>query len=369
MSKLYIGLMSGTSLDGIDAALIDLAPSNPQLIASLETPMPESLRRDLTALSDSETLQQADLIELMGRADRQIAENYANAVNQLLSKASVKASTIQAIGSHGQTIRHRPEATPPFTVQIGDPSTLAELTNITVVADFRRRDIAASGQGAPLAPAFHAAFFKDSASDRAVVNIGGIANITLLPSSGNYSGYDTGPGNTLMDLWIRQHQQKHFDDKGNWAKSGQVNQALLAQMLSEPFFHTAPPKSTGKETFSAAWLNQHLSAFGALEAADVQATLAELTATSIAQALQQEAVDSVYLCGGGAHNEAIWDSLQRQLPSATVSSTCSLGISADYVEACGFAWLAAQAINRSPVDTSSFTGADAARILGGIYHA
>ncbi|NOX75579.1 MAG: anhydro-N-acetylmuramic acid kinase [Gammaproteobacteria bacterium] len=359
----YIGLISGTSLDAIDAVLVDFDAPFPQLIHALNLPIPDSLHSALLELcqpGDNE-------IERMGRADVQLGERFAEAVRALLAATQREAGDILAIGSHGQTIRHLPALG--FSLQIGDPNRITQLTGITTVADFRRRDMAAGGQGAPLVCAFHAAMFSDSRRRRAIVNIGGIANATLLPAGGQgpVSGFDTGPGNGLMDLWIQRHQQQPYDTDGTWAASGEVNPALLATCLEDGYFAEQGPKSTGREHFNGEWLRQCLSRTGgdiALE--DVQATLCELTATTIAQATR-DTCDEVIVCGGGAYNAQLMKRLAAQLGDMPLHTTDDLGLPAQWVEAVAFAWLARETLAGRPGNVPTVTGADGPVVLGAVY--
>ncbi|WP_246506297.1 anhydro-N-acetylmuramic acid kinase [Kistimonas asteriae] len=366
-SELYIGLMSGTSMDAMDAVLVDLASSFPLQKHQISIPLSETLRKSLLALCQ----EGPDEITRMAKADIQIAQISAQAVNMLLKEASVPASDIQAIGSHGQTIRHLPEFG--NTLQIGSPSHIAEQTGILTVADFRRRDMAAGGQGAPLVPAFHEAVFQHAEKRRVILNIGGIANISILPTAQHIpvSGFDTGPGNALMDYWNQKHQGTRYDLNGNWATSGTVDHALLHDCLSDAYFSRQPPKSTGREHFNAEWLNSLLSKHSALAPADIQATLMELTAKSIAADIQRYAADcqELFVCGGGAYNSALLERIAFHLPDITVSSTRSLGLAAEWVEAVAFAWLARQTIHGLPGNLPSVTNAKGRRILGGIYPA
>ena len=364
----FIGLMSGTSVNSVDAVLVRFCQDRPELIGKHEEPIPATLRTELLALmrpGTNELHRQATL-------DNRVAQLFASACNNLLAQEKRHAEQIHAIGSHGQTVRHAPQTETPYTVQIGNPSLLAELTGISVVADFRRRDIAAGGQGAPLAPAFHAAFFGHSAQDRAVLNIGGIANLTLLTRDGAVRGFDTGPGNALLDAWAARHLGTKQDTDGNWANSGQINQALLQRCLNNPYFALPPPKSTGREVFHLDWLDTQLAALNpSLKPNDVQATLVELTGLSIGTALLQYApmTKALFVCGGGVHNPAIWRALQRALPSLQIASVANLGIDPDYLEAIGFAWLARQTLLGRPGNIPAVTGARGERILGGIYPA
>ncbi len=369
-SALFVGLMSGTSLDGIDAALVDFS-DGVRLIAAATYPLPTELHAQLLALcqpGDNE-------IERMGRADRALGLELAGAVNQLLAKAQVDPQSVRAIGSHGQTIRHRPPSQTigepyPFTLQIGDPTTVAHHTGITTVADFRRRDIAAGGEGAPLVPAFHQAVFSGGEA-RAIVNIGGIANVTGLHSDSPVTGFDTGPGNTLLDAWIQRHQQQPFDRDGAWAASGQALPTLLEQLLQDAYFAAPPPKSTGREHFNLSWLDRHLHSHPGATAQDIQATLVELTARSICQGIAALpfTVEQVFVCGGGAYNHHLMRRLQSLLQPTQLASTQSLGIAPAWVEAAAFAWLAQRTLSGKPGNEPAVTGAEKYCTLGAIYPA
>ncbi|NOX92979.1 MAG: anhydro-N-acetylmuramic acid kinase [Gammaproteobacteria bacterium] len=366
----YIGLMSGTSLDAIDAVLVSFPDEQPVLHHAINYPLSESLRNDIRALctpGDNE-------IDRMGQLDIVLGNTFAAAVKQLLTDTDIDAAEIHAIGSHGQTIRHRPglEKGHCFTLQIGDPNTIAELTGITTVADFRRRDMAVGGQGAPLVPAFHATFFGRDAHARIILNIGGMANVTLLPADTKTpaSGFDTGPGNILMDSWIQQQQQQPFDHDGQWAASGTVNLQLLDSLLKDSFFRLAPPKSTGREHFNSGWLQQHLDKFEhTLTPVDVQATLSELTATSIANAIKKYAAENMELvvCGGGAHNADLMQRIVQKRVSTTVKTSGDYGLAAEWVEAVAFAWLARERLAQRPGNLPGVTGAHRPVVLGGIY--
>ncbi len=362
-SDLYIGIMSGTSLDGIDAALVDLSHASPRLVSSHYQPYAEALQEALLGLHQvsHNELHQAQLI-----ANR-LAREYANATQVLLKQAGVPAEKVQAIGCHGQTVRHRPEHG--YTIQLNNAALLAELTGIHVVSDFRSRDIAAGGQGAPLVPAFHDRVLRHPDIHRVILNIGGIANLTDLPPGKNTTGFDSGPGNLLMDAWIARHQGKPFDKDGAWAASGKVIPALLQRLLAEPYFTTTPPKSTGRDLFNLEWLERHLN--GEEVPADVQATLLALTGDSIATAVQRFCSETkeLYLCGGGAHNETLAAHLQRALPRCRVQKTEVLGIAADWMEAIAFAWLAQQALHLRPANLPAVTGAKHPCVLGAIYPA
>ncbi|WP_211473747.1 anhydro-N-acetylmuramic acid kinase [Collimonas humicola] len=380
-SDLYIGLMSGTSLDGVDGviAAFPAAPSQQAVatIASAYVPFSAGLRAELMALQSAGH----DEIEREALVANTLAAHYAACVERLLAEAGVQPTQIRAIGVHGQTIRHRPELG--FTRQANNPSLLAELTGIDVIADFRSRDVAAGGQGAPLVPAFHQAVFADPAQTRVVVNIGGIGNISVLhgaaAENGNRDviGFDTGPGNVLMDLWIKRHHDKDYDEGGKWAAGGQPSAALLAQMRKEEYFAAAPPKSTGRDLFHAAWLDKQLghAAQLKLSPADVQATLAVLTASTIADAIAHHApaTETAYVCGGGAYNPYLMAQLAQALQShglkANVQSTVALGIAPNHVEAIAFAWLALRFDQRLPGNLPLVTGARGSRILGALYPA
>ena len=363
-SSLYIGLMSGTSLDGVDGVLADFAGDGTiRTLGAAFVPYSTELRADLMALQASGVNE----IEREALAANQIAAAYAACVAQLLPAAS---GPLQAIGAHGQTIRHRPELG--FTRQTINAALLAELTGIDVIADFRSRDVAAGGQGAPLVPAYHAAQFGQPGQTRVLVNIGGIGNISVLHADGKVTGFDTGPGNVLMDGWIARHQGKEYDADGAWAASGKVDAGLLALLLEEPYFALSAPKSTGRDLFHMDWLDAVLARCPALAAADVQATLTQLTAVSIARAIAGEAeqVEAVYVCGGGAYNGALMAALKAALGGKTaVESTAVLGVAPNRVEALAWAWLAYRFHQRKAGNLPAVTGAKGARILGALYPA
>jgi anhydro-N-acetylmuramic acid kinase len=361
---LYLGLMSGTSMDAIDASLVDFDTKPLRLIVSSATPFDPNLKTRIAKL-----LECADHVDLdeLGQVDIALARAFADAANGLLSGAGIGANAVTAIGSHGQTLRHRPDLPLPFTWQIGDPNTLAELTGITVVGDFRRRDVAAGGQGAPLLPVFHDHVFRNDAEDRVIVNIGGIANITILSRQSTVTGFDTGPGNRLLDAWISEHRGLDYDDDGRWAATGECDATLLRQLLDEPFLNLRPPKSTGRELFNLPWLQNKLGLF-ARRPQDVQATLLEFTASTIAAAVRQYAPGAaLYACGGGARNQRLLDAIGRLVAPNPVSSTTVLGLDPDYVEAIAFAWFAERTLGGLTSSAGSVTGARGARILGGIY--
>lgn len=359
----FIGLMTGTSLDGIDAALLQFESGSPQLLTTHSEPLPESLRADLLALTRAGD----DEIERLMRCDRELAFCYADAVAALLAKADLPPSAVTAIGCHGQTLRHRPQAKPAWTLQIGDPATLAVHSGIAVVADFRRQDIAAGGQGAPLAPGFHDAVFRSATENRVIANIGGIANITVLTADRPATGGDTGPGNSLLDLWVREQRGQAFDANGDWARSGRVQEALVERWLQDDWLQAALPKSTGREVFGLDWLQRQ--PVQTLPAADVQASLTAFTVRSLARTIRREAPagSAVYVCGGGAHNGFLMQELAAALPGFRLETTVALGIAPDWVEAAAFAWLAQRRLAGLPGNLPSVTGASRPLVLGGLY--
>jgi len=363
--------MSGTSLDGVDAVLADFASTRPQVLGHSSTVMPAELKREFLSLNtpgDNE-LHRAAL------AANCLAHLYAQQVQTLLVQTGIAATAIRAVGAHGQTVRHRPGEFDGigYTLQLNQPALLAELCGIDVVADFRSRDVAAGGQGAPLVPPFHQAFFGNPTTAVAVLNIGGISNITLLDPQGTHtvSGYDCGPGNALMDAWCLTHTGTPFDEAGRWAALGAVHAGLLACLLDEPFFAKAPPKSTGRDLFNAGWLAGKLERYRDLAAQDVQATLAELTAQACAACLLQQATPfaTLIVCGGGALNLHLMARLQAALPGCRVAASTEFGLPPLQVEATAFAWLARQTVLRQTANLPKVTGAKGARILGCIYPA
>lgn len=360
----YLGVMSGTSLDGLDIALIE-QNTHTRLIATRFQEMPSQLRHELLTLCSSGQ----DELARAAMAENQWATLAAETIGQLLIEQQLAPQSVRAIGSHGQTVRHEPHLG--FTIQIGNPALLAELTGITVVGDFRRRDVAAGGHGAPLVPAFHESIFGSSQRVRAVLNIGGFSNLSILYPGNPTHGFDCGPGNVLMDAWIQHHKGLAFDRNGAWAATGIVDEDLLRSMLDEEFFKTLGPKSTGRELFNLAWLDRHLAGRGYLRPEDVQATLLELTARSIAESLiaAQWQAQELLVCGGGAHNAALMQRLQVLLPTCGVKSTDSEGVPPDWVEAMAFAWLAHCCLEHIPANRPAVTGARGPRILGAIYPA
>jgi len=370
MSDLYIGLMSGTSLDGIDGVLADF--SGPRMVVTHHASMafaPE-LRAELLALNTpgSNELHRAAL------AGNALSRAYAEVVHALLERSGQPASAIRALGAHGQTVRHRPQEFDGtgYTLQLGSPAVLAERTGITVVADFRSRDVAAGGQGAPLVPAFHQGVFGRADETVLVLNLGGISNLSVLGAGGaSVMGFDCGPGNALMDHWCQQHTGQPFDADGAWAASGQVLPALLASLLDEPFLHKPPPKSTGRDLFNPTWLARHLQPWASADPVDVQATLTEYTARACAISANsyQENSNTLAVCGGGALNTHLMARLQAACPAVRVVATDALGLPALQVEAAAFAWLARQALHGQPGNLASVTGAVGARVLGAVYPA
>jgi anhydro-N-acetylmuramic acid kinase len=365
----YLGLISGTSVDGIDAAL---ASGGEQGLLQLHThhhhPYPAGIREQILGL----TLPGANEIERMGELDMRLGQEFADASLALLKKASIAPDEVAAIGSHGQTIRHHHGTSVRYTVQIGNAATIAARTGIPTVADFRSGDLAVRGEGAPLVPAFHQAQFRSTQSNRAIVNIGGIANVTHLPRDPTAAvvGFDTGPGNTLMDRWITQHRQKDYDAGGEWGLTGKPLAQLLDRLLADPYFDRPAPKSTGQERFNLPWLEAALSELKTAPAPeDVQATLVRLTAVSIARALRSLASrpDEVFVCGGGVHNPALMEQLSTELADASVETTAALGLDPDWVEAMAFAWLARERLAKRPGNVVAVTGAKCPAILGAIY--
>lgn len=365
MDELYIGLMSGTSIDGIDAAIVSFG-NRFKCVQTLYEPYPPALREQLFQLVQTQGGRFSDLLD----ADNQVATVHALAVKKLLLKAKLNANRVRAIGFHGQTLFHHPVGAYGNTLQIGNPSFVAEHTGITTVSDFRRRDMAVGGQGAPFAPAFHEFLFRKPGVSRVVVNIGGIANITILPGDINQamSGCDTGPANCLLDEWYAQHHPQQFDAQGTWASTGRCNTTALNTLLADPYFNKTIPKSTGREYFHLNWLRQHLNT-KELKPEDLQATLLQLTCQTIADAINRFApeTEEVYVCGGGVHNDFLFSTLQWQLASIEVNTTAKIGLDPDWVEACAFAWFAQQTINHKTLNLQSITGANKNCIAGAIY--
>ena len=364
--ELYIGLMSGTSMDGIDAVLVELGDGDCTILAKYTLSYTSDLKNRLES-----AVQKPDHVSLIefGSLNAEVGAAFAQAANAVLKAANLAANSVTAIGSHGQTVLHHPDGETPFSIQLGDPGILAARVGVKVVADFRSTDLALGGQGAPLAPAFHRWAFGNTDVDRAVVNIGGIANITLLFRDGTTIGFDTGPGNTLLDQWCREHHEAPFDDHGSWAAQGTVAYELLEKLLADEYFSMAPPKSTGLEHFNMEWLRRHLKSCSVQPSyQDTQATLSECTAQGIASGIRSmQDVREVAICGGGARNTDLLDRIRRALPDCTVDSTDKWGVDPAWVEAIAFAWLARQRIRGKTTNIPDVTGASKAVSLGGIY--
>jgi anhydro-N-acetylmuramic acid kinase len=360
----YLGLISGTSMDAIDAALVDFDAAPLHIIATSATAFEPNLKRRITGLIDHAG---SVALDEVGEIDVELGRAFAQAALALLKSAGVDISRVAAIGSHGQTLRHRPDLPAPFSWQIGDPNTLTEMTGITVVADFRRRDVAAGGQGAPLLPVFHDQVFRSDDEDRVIANLGGIANITILARGRTVTGFDTGPANRLLDAWISLHEGKDYDAGGAWAATGKVDEALLRELLDEPYLRLPPPKSTGRELFNLPWLQNKLRLLSR-QPRDVQATLQQFTARSLTEAVHRHAPGAaVYVCGGGARNAGLMKAIAALMSPNRVASTEMLGLDPDYVEAVAFAWFAKRTLEGLTSSAGSVTGAKGARILGGVY--
>ena len=363
----YVGLISGTSMDGIDAVVVDLSCDHPASLGAETFPFDGELRTELDSLrADPDAFPTAAL----ARLDARLGDALAAAALSVIDRAGLVPTDIAAIGSHGQTVLHRPDDARPHTLQIGDAHRIAAGTGITTVADFRRADLAAGGQGAPLAPLLHQAVFSHPGEHRAVLNLGGIANLTLLPADGSVSGFDTGPANCLLDDWYRRHHQDRFDAGGRWAGSGAVDPDWLQQLMGEPYFDRPAPKSTGIEHFSPRWLNERLPDWAHSRPSDIQATLAELTARTVATAAtgQDAAAPAVlFVCGGGVHNDDLLERIRDHLPTTSVTSTAEVDMDPDFVEAILFAWLARMRLAGVPIQTGPITGASAPVLAGTIF--
>lgn len=362
----YIGVMSGTSLDGVDVVLAAIDHDTVAQQATLSWPMPLEIKREILHVCQGEKVTMSQIAQL----DHRLGCLFADAVQALLQQQALQAEQIVAIGCHGQTVWHEPYGEATNTIQLGDNNQIVARTGITVVGDFRRRDMALGGQGAPLVPAFHQALLAQHTQQRMVLNVGGIANLTLLLPGQPVTGYDTGPGNMLLDAWIWRNCGLPFDQNGQWASKGTVIVPLLQQMLSDPYFHAVAPKSTGREYFNAAWLARYLALFPALAAQDVQATLVELTAKSVAdQVLLQGGAELLLVCGGGRHNPLLMQRLSALLMGIEVSTTDHYGLNGDDLEALAFAWLAWRTVNGLPGNLPAVTGARQASVLGAIFPA
>lgn len=369
MQDLFIGLMSGTSMDGVDGVVADFSSGGVHVLRHASAAFDEALRAELMALNTSGP----DELHRGWLAGNALMRVYARVVQDLLAQTGLQPAAIQAIGAHGQTVRHRPQQfdATGYTIQLAQPALLAELTGIRVAADFRSRDVAAGGQGAPLAPFFHQAVFGRGGETVGALNIGGISNLTVLGADGSILGFDCGPGNALMDAWTLEHTGRAYDDDGKWAASGRVLPDLLAAMLAEPFFALPPPKSTGRDLFNQPWFRSHLARFAGSAPADVQATLTELTAQACARDVERHAkgLKRLIVCGGGALNGHLMRRLQALLPQALVVSSAEAGLPPLQVEAAAFAWLARKCVRGEPLPLQKVTGASGARVLGGIYPA
>lgn len=365
MSLLYAGLMSGTSLDGVDAVLVEASPHG-SLRAHRHRPFPAALRAELLALN---TAGGKDELARAAIAAREVADVYAELLMALLAAAGTPPAAVRAVGAHGQTVRHQPQQG--YTIQLLDGARLAERCGIDVVADLRSRDVAAGGQGAPLVPAFHAARFARAGEEHAVLNLGGIANLTVLGAGGSVHGFDTGPANVLLDSWIQRHQGLAFDAHGDWAAGGRVDDTLLQVLLAEPYFALPPPKSTGRDLFDLGWLQARLDRCPALSAQDVMATLSALTAATVAGAVQQQAprARQLRICGGGARNRQLMRAIAARLPGVDVQDTGADGVAPEHVEAWAFAWLAQAFVERRAGNLPQVTGAAGPRLLGALYPA
>lgn len=362
----YIGVMSGTSLDGVDVVLAAIDENLVAQQASYCHPMPPGLRQAILAVCQGQSL----TLSQLGQLDTRLGQLFAEAVLTLMKRESLEASDVVAIGCHGQTVWHEPQSDAPNTLQIGDNNQIVAATGITVVGDFRRRDMALGGQGAPLVPAFHQALLMDATERRMVLNIGGIANLSLLFPGQPVRGFDTGPGNMLLDAWIWRNQGKAYDKDAQWARSGTLIPALLEALLREPWFALPPPKSTGREHFNLGWLEQHLRHFPGLAPQDVQATLVELTAITITQQVQlNDGCDRLLVCGGGSRNPLLMARLATHLPGTEVTTTDAAGISGDDMEALAFAWLAFRTLSGLPGNLPAVTGAREKSVIGAIYPA
>ncbi|EXJ09312.1 MULTISPECIES: anhydro-N-acetylmuramic acid kinase [Nitrincola] len=366
MSHYFIGIMSGTSLDSIDSVLVSFDTTF-KLHGTYREAIPSDLKEKILRLTQPGQSE----IEALAHLDPLLGEIFASNARALLEKYAVAEKDIIAIGCHGQTLRHYPEQG--FSLQAGDPNIICERTGILTIADFRRRDLASGGQGAPLVPAFHDHLFRSDQQNRIIVNIGGMANLTFLPAdpSAQVLGYDSGPGNVLLDAWIHQHKQRHFDEHGDWANSGHIHTELLQTLQSHDYFKLTPPKSTGREAFHLDWLENVISTIATpILPEDVQATLTELTASSICDEIKRLEKDDkadIFLCGGGAHNAFLKSRIEQHLGRPTLK-TDSLGLDADWVEACAFAWLAWRTLHHKTGNLPDVTGAKGKRILGGIYY-
>jgi len=360
LTERYIGIMSGTSMDSVDVALCTIDANRCKLVAALDYPFDPQLKEEILLMINGETT-----LKQVGTLNQRLGQLFSDAVNALLKQENMKPSSVKAIGSHGQTLWHNPEGAYPFSLQLGDASLIAAETGIDVVSDFRSKEIALGGQGAPFAPVFHQFLFGGEKGRTGVLNIGGMANLSVLGEE--LIGFDTGPGNALMDLWVHKHQEVAFDKDGTWAKAGKVDQALLDELLSEPYFQKEAPKSTGRELFNILWLGKILRSHRAVSSENVQATLLALTVASIVREVKRYGIETLLVCGGGVHNSYLMEQLRQADTKVEIKSTDALGVSSEQMEAMIFAWLAYKRVHREAVALSSVTGARGDGILGGIY--
>ena len=358
--ELYIGLMSGTSMDGVDVALCEVDASHCRLVTPFEYPFAEELKEELLQMINGSTT-----LKAVGEINHRLGLLFAEAVNALLEQEQIEAARVRAIGLHGQTLWHNPRGAYPFSMQLGDASIIAAQTHIDVVSDFRSKDIALGGEGAPFAPVFHQFLFHHMTKHIGVLNIGGIANLSVLQEP--LIGFDTGPGNVLMDLWIQKHHNLPYDKDGVWAQEGKVDESLLGELLCEAYFAKAAPKSTGRELFSQKWLNAVLVNHKTVTPEDVQATLLELTVRSIANDINRYRIEHLLVCGGGVKNRFLMHRLNKDLENITVAATDAYGVNSEQMEAMLFAWLAYKRLHREPVELKTVTGAKSNGILGGVY--
>ncbi len=360
LTERYIGIMSGTSMDGVDVALCTVDANRCKLLKAVEFPFDPKLKEEILLMINGETT-----LKQIGELHQRLGKLFGKAVNALLEQEQMEPSSIKAIGSHGQTLWHAPGGDNPFSMQLGDANIIAAMTGIDVVSDFRSKDIALGGEGAPFAPVFHQFLFQEREKKVGVLNIGGMANLSVLGEE--VIGFDTGPGNVLMDLWVHKHQELRFDRDGNWAKTGKINKALLASFLSEKFFDRVPPKSTGRELFNILWLGKLLRGHRTVSSEDVQATLLALTVESIAREVRKYGIDELLVCGGGVHNAFLMERLMSELKGVSVAATDKMGVSSEQMEAMLFAWLAYKRVHNETVPLSSVTGASRDGVLGGLY--
>jgi len=362
--ELFIGMLSGTSRDGVDAVLVNFSHDKMEILHAVCTPYPTAIKATLDQLIETGAPPSDEVATLL---DENLGRFFARTAQNLLRDTGMETCDIHAIGSHGQTVWHQPDGYNPVTIQLGKPELIAKGTSSTVVADFRSADLKAGGQGAPLAPLLHQRLFQSKTENRAVLNLGGIANLTFLPASGGVSGFDCGPGNCLMDMWTRRHLQKDYDNNGNWASKGIIDTELLEKLLDDPYLKLPPPKSTGLEYFNIHWLDSKLAG-SATEPVDVQCTLAEFTAVSIANCFPHpNSARRLLVCGGGAHNAYLMRRIAASLPNVIVESTNRYGVDPDWVEGLLFAWLARERLNHVKQNTTAITGANHPVLLGTIH--